>query len=129
MTQEAPMSLSPTYEKILNEEIINDGTYQLNEQIENSRGHMKSRLEVSLRVEKSVEQIAYLSSLLTHKIMEQAEQIELLYDAAVEASLDITLGNKQLRKAVSRSVHSRVVLWAVYIVASLCVLLLHHLSP
>lgn len=107
----------------------NEGAHQMQEQLDGRGGQLNARLEISLRVEKSVEQIAYLSSLLSQKIMEQAEQIELLYDAAVEASLDINLGNQELRKAVSRGVHSRVVLSAIYIVASLCILLLHHLSP
>jgi syntaxin 18 len=72
--------------------------------------------------EKSVREIASLNQAFSAAIFQQAEQIETLYNEAVQASENIQMGNVQLEKKVRVNKSSRKCLLFLLFVFSLALL-------
>ncbi|KAK9819333.1 hypothetical protein WJX74_007336 [Apatococcus lobatus] len=69
-------------------------------------------------VERSVREVATLSSLFSAQVMQQAEQIEQLYSEAVQATADIASGNVHLTKAIRYNTSTRKIMLVILLLAS-----------
>lgn len=81
--------------------------------------HLSSRVH---NTEKMMQEITTLNQMLSTQIMGQAEQIEQIYSDAVQASMNMTRGNKHLKKAVDYSRSTRKYILVILIVASFVLL-------
>jgi syntaxin 18 len=52
-------------------------------------------------VERTVREIATMQQMLSTAVMQQAEQIEALYNVAVEATLNVRRGNEQVKRTIA----------------------------
>jgi len=86
---------------------------------------LDSKLEQLRNAEREMSVITSMCELTSHKIQEQAQEIDSLFDTVVQAVEDIDLGNIQLQKAAEASVSSRVFMLVFLFVASLALLFLH----
>lgn len=103
-----------------------EGHVQLDAQLQSENFALQQDLvQLSDRVqhaEKSVREIASLNQAFSAAIFQQAEQIETLYNEAVQASENIQLGNVQLEKTVRVNKSSRKCLLILLFVFSLALL-------
>ena len=74
------------------------------------------------RAERTVREIASLNQAFSAALFHQAEQIETLYNQAVEASNHMDMGNVQLRKTVQTNSKSSKWVFAMLVVFSLMLL-------
>ncbi|CAH9100173.1 unnamed protein product [Cuscuta europaea] len=65
-----------------------------------------------------------LNHLMSTHVLQQAQQIEYLYDQAVEATMNVELGNKELTKAIQRNSSSRTFLLLFLFVLTFSILFL-----
>ncbi|KAK4254767.1 hypothetical protein QN277_010099 [Acacia crassicarpa] len=69
-------------------------------------------------------EMSALNHLLSTHVLHQAQQIELLYDQAVEATKNVELGNKELSQAIQRNSSSRTFLLLFLFVLTFSVIFL-----
>lgn len=103
-----------------------EGNLQLDAQLQSENFALQQDLvQLSDRVqhaEKSVREIASLNQAFSAAIFQQAEQIETLYNEAVQASENIQLGNVQLQKTIRVNKSSRKCLLFLLFVFSVALL-------
>jgi len=75
--------------------------------------------------EKKILEISALQQLFSTKVMEQAKQIEELYDTAVQSTMNVDSGNKMLVKTKQDMVGFRLYMLVFLIMASFILLFLH----
>mmetsp|Transcript_684 Transcript_684/g.1984 ORF Transcript_684/g.1984 Transcript_684/m.1984 type:complete len:306 (+) Transcript_684:212-1129(+) len=76
------------------------------------------------RLERSMRDIATLNQMFSAQVVHQSEQIEHIYSKAVEASMHVTKGNIQLRKALRHSQAARKYVLVLLLAASFGLLFL-----
>lgn len=75
-------------------------------------------------VETKVVEMSALNHLMSTHVLQQAQQIEFLYEQAVEATKNVDLGNKELSQAVERNSSSRTFLLLFLFVLTFSILFL-----
>lgn len=85
---------------------------------------LSSLLDAARDTETKMVEMSALNHLMSTHVLQQAQQIEYLYDQAVEATKNVELGNKELTKAIERNSSSRTFLLLFLIVLTLSVLFL-----
>nr|XP_034919151.1 syntaxin-81-like [Populus alba]XP_034919152.1 syntaxin-81-like [Populus alba] len=68
---------------------------------------LTSLLEAVQETETKMLEMSALNHLMSTHVLQQAQQIELLYEQAVEATKNVELGNKELSQAIQRNSSSR----------------------
>ncbi|KAL6328389.1 hypothetical protein AAG906_034533 [Vitis piasezkii] len=68
---------------------------------------LSSLLDAVQETETQMVEMSALNHLMSTHILQQAQQIELLYEQAVEATSNVELGNKELSQAIQRNSSSR----------------------
>ncbi|KAI9127703.1 hypothetical protein K1719_000696 [Acacia pycnantha] len=81
-------------------------------------------LDTVQETETKMMEMSALNHLLSTHVLQQAQQIELLYDQAVEATKNVELGNKELSQAIQRNSSSRTFLLLFLFVLTFSVLFL-----
>ena len=85
--------------------------------------------EGAAAVEEKMLEMTALSHLFSTRVLQQAQQIEQLYNQAVEATTYIKKGNTELRKTVSRNSDGRIFVILFFVIMILAVLFLDWYSP
>ncbi|XP_011036017.1 PREDICTED: syntaxin-81-like isoform X1 [Populus euphratica] len=85
---------------------------------------LTSLLDAVQETETKMVEMSALNHLMSTHVLQQAQQIELLYDQAVEATKNVELGNKELSQAVQRNSSSRTFLLLFLFVLTFSVLFL-----
>ncbi|PWA90152.1 SNARE-complex protein Syntaxin-18 N-terminal [Artemisia annua] len=85
---------------------------------------LSSLLDAARDTETKMVEMSALNHLMSTHVLQQAQQIEYLYDQAVEATKNVELGNKELTKAIERNSSSRTFLLLFLIVLTFSVLFL-----
>lgn len=85
--------------------------------------------EGAAAVEEKVLEMTALSHLFSTRVLQQAQQIEQLYNQAVEATTYIKKGNTELRKTVDRNSDGRIFVILFFVIMILAVLFLDWYSP
>lgn len=60
-----------------------------------------------MHMERSMRDVATLNQMFSTQVVQQSEQIEHIYDQAVQTSLNVTKGNQQLKKALRHNAAAR----------------------
>ncbi|KAK4284283.1 hypothetical protein QN277_001138 [Acacia crassicarpa] len=81
-------------------------------------------LDAVQETETKMVEMSALNHLLSTHVLHQAQQIELLYDQAVEATKNVELGNKELSQAIQRNSSSRTFLLLFLFVLTFSVIFL-----
>ncbi|XP_054788063.1 syntaxin-81 [Prosopis cineraria] len=81
-------------------------------------------LDAVQETETKMVEMSALNHLLSTHVLQQAQQIELLYEQAVEATKNVDLGNKELSQAIQRNSSSRTFLLLFLFVLTFSVLFL-----
>ncbi|OVA17710.1 SNARE-complex protein Syntaxin-18 N-terminal [Macleaya cordata] len=81
-------------------------------------------LDAVQETETKMVEMSALNHLMSTHVLQQAQQIELLYDQAVEATKNVDLGNKELSQAIQRNSSSRTFLLLFLFVLTFSVLFL-----
>ncbi|KAG2685525.1 hypothetical protein I3760_10G129100 [Carya illinoinensis] len=68
---------------------------------------LSSLLDVVHETETKMVELSALNHLMSTHVLQQSQQIELLYNQAVEATMNVELGNKELTQAIQRNSSSR----------------------
>ncbi|CAH1430661.1 unnamed protein product [Lactuca virosa] len=71
---------------------------------------LSSLLDAARDTETKMVEMSALNHLMSTHVLQQAQQIEYLYDQAVEATKNVEMGNKELSQAIERNSSSRVIL-------------------
>ncbi|KAH0695271.1 hypothetical protein KY285_022368 [Solanum tuberosum] len=108
-TQAAPIRVQ--------EQLLDDETRAL--QVE-----LNSLLDSVQETETKMVEMSALNHLMSTHVLQQAQQIELLYDQAVEATQNVELGNKELSQAIQRNSSSRTFLLLFLFVLTFSILFL-----
>eukprot|EP00245_Coleochaete_scutata_P012257 TRINITY_DN4729_c0_g1_i2.p1 TRINITY_DN4729_c0_g1~~TRINITY_DN4729_c0_g1_i2.p1 ORF type:complete len:102 (-),score=17.58 TRINITY_DN4729_c0_g1_i2:189-494(-) len=85
---------------------------------------LSSLLESAEEAERKMLEMSALSHLFSTHVLQQAQQIELLYKQAVEATQNVDAGNKEIVKTIASNKDSRTFLILFMIVASCALLFL-----
>lgn len=85
---------------------------------------LSSLLDAVQETETKMVEMSALNHLMSTHVLQQAQQIEHLYDQAVEATKNVELGNKELSQAIQRNSSSRTFLVLFFVVLSLSLLFL-----
>ncbi|XP_011039007.1 PREDICTED: syntaxin-81-like [Populus euphratica] len=85
---------------------------------------LTSLLEAVQETETKMLEMSALNHLMSTHVLQQAQQIELLYEQAVEATKNVELGNKELSQAVQRNSSSRTFLLLFLFVLTFSILFL-----
>ncbi|KAJ0103414.1 hypothetical protein Patl1_06517 [Pistacia atlantica] len=85
---------------------------------------LSSLLDAVQQTETKMVEMSALNHLMSTHVLQQAQQIELLYDQAVEATTNVELGNKELSQAIQRNSSSRTFLLLFLFVLTFSVLFL-----
>ncbi|XP_031115681.1 syntaxin-81-like isoform X1 [Ipomoea triloba] len=81
-------------------------------------------LDAVQQTETKMVEMSALNHLMSTHVLQQAQQIEYLYDQAVEATKNVELGNKELTKAIQRNSSSRTFLLLFLFVLTFSILFL-----
>ncbi|KAK4489742.1 hypothetical protein RD792_000378 [Penstemon davidsonii] len=68
---------------------------------------LASMLDAVQETETKMVEMSALNHLMSTHVLQQAQQIEYLYEQAVEATMNVELGNKELSQAIQRNSSSR----------------------
>ncbi|KAH1119248.1 hypothetical protein GYH30_047869 [Glycine max] len=71
---------------------------------------LTSLLDTGQETETNMVEMSALNHLMSTHVLHQAQQIEHLYDQAVEATKNVELGNIELSRAIQRNSSSRTIL-------------------
>ncbi|KAM7499327.1 hypothetical protein LguiA_023741 [Lonicera macranthoides] len=85
---------------------------------------LTSLLDAVQETETNMVEMSALNHLMSTHVLQQAQQIELLYEQAVEATTNVELGNKELSQAIQRNSSSRTFLLLFLFVLTFSVLFL-----
>ncbi|PSS32557.1 Syntaxin-81 like [Actinidia chinensis var. chinensis] len=85
---------------------------------------LTSLLDAVQETETKMVEMSALNHLMSTHVLQQAQQIELLYDQAVEATKNVELGNKELSQAIRRNSSSRTFLLLFLVVLTFSILFL-----
>ncbi|KAK9059729.1 hypothetical protein SSX86_020433 [Deinandra increscens subsp. villosa] len=85
---------------------------------------LSSLLDAARDTETKMVEMSALNHLMSTHVLQQAQQIEYLYDQAVEATKNVEMGNKELTQAIQRNSSSRTFLLLFLVVLTLSVLFL-----
>lgn len=85
---------------------------------------LTSLLDAVQETETKMVEMSALNHLMSTHVLQQAQQIELLYEQAVEATSNVELGNKELSQAIQRNSSSRTFLLLFLFVLTFSVLFL-----
>lgn len=99
------------------EQLLDDETRAL--QVE-----LNSLLDSVQEIETKMVEMSALNHLMSTHVLQQAQQIELLYEQAVEATKNVELGNKELSQAIQRNSSSRTFLLLFLFVLTFSILFL-----
>ncbi|XP_021866533.1 syntaxin-81-like [Spinacia oleracea] len=83
------------------EQLLDDDTRALQVELSNL-------LDAAQETETKMVEMSALNHLLATHVLQQVQQIEYLYDQAVEATKNVVLGNKELTQAIQRNSSSRI---------------------
>ncbi|KAL8224079.1 hypothetical protein R6Q57_019554 [Mikania cordata] len=111
-----PGEIQPEPIKI-QQQLLDDETHAL--QVE-----LSSLLDAARDTETKMVEMSALNHLMSTHVLQQAQQIEYLYDQAVEATKNVEMGNKELTQAIQRNSSSRTFLLLFLVVLTLSVLFL-----
>ncbi|PQP92868.1 syntaxin-81 isoform X2 [Prunus yedoensis var. nudiflora] len=81
-------------------------------------------LDAVQQTETKMVEMSALNHLMSTHVLQQAQQIEQLYDQAVEATKNVELGNKEISKAIQRNSGSRTFLLLFIVLLTFSVLFL-----
>ncbi|KAL5709291.1 Syntaxin-81 [Ranunculus cassubicifolius] len=101
----------------LQQQLLDDETRAL--QVE-----LTGLLDAAQETETKMVEMSALNHLMSTHILKQAQQIELLYDQAVEATNNVEMGNKELSQAIERNSSSRTFLLLFLFVLTFSILFL-----
>ncbi|KAK4583185.1 hypothetical protein RGQ29_026110 [Quercus rubra] len=85
---------------------------------------LTSLLDAVQETETKMVEMSALNHLMSTHVLQQAQQIEVLYDQAVEATMNVELGNKELNQAIQRNSSSRTFLMLFLFVLTFSILFL-----
>ncbi|KAI3734926.1 hypothetical protein L6452_14408 [Arctium lappa] len=85
---------------------------------------LSSLLDAARDTETKMVEMSALNHLMSTHVLQQAQQIEYLYDQAIEATKNVEMGNKELTQAIQRNSSSRTFLLLFLIVLTFSVLFL-----
>ncbi|KAJ9160248.1 hypothetical protein P3X46_025669 [Hevea brasiliensis] len=85
---------------------------------------LSSLLDAAQQTETKMVEMSALNHLMSTHVLQQAQQIELLYEQAVEATKNVELGNKELSQAIQRNSSSRTFLLLFLFVLTFSILFL-----
>ncbi|KAG8644983.1 hypothetical protein MANES_10G019100v8 [Manihot esculenta] len=85
---------------------------------------LSSLLDAVQQTETKMVEMSALNHLMSTHVLQQAQQIELLYEQAVEATKNVELGNKELSQAIQRNSSSRTFLLLFLFVLTFSILFL-----
>ncbi|KAF8397357.1 hypothetical protein HHK36_016270 [Tetracentron sinense] len=85
---------------------------------------LTSLLDAVQETETKMVEMSALNHLMSTHVLQQAQQIEFLYDQAVEATKNVELGNKELSQAIDRNSGSRTFLLLFLVVLTFSILFL-----
>lgn len=85
---------------------------------------LTSLLDAVQETETKMVEMSALNHLMSTHVLQQAQQIELLYDQAVEATKNVELGNKEISQAIQRNSSSRTFLLLFLFVLTFSILFL-----
>ncbi|KAI7747275.1 hypothetical protein M8C21_022649 [Ambrosia artemisiifolia] len=111
-----PSDIQPEPMKI-QQQLLDDETRAL--QVE-----LSSLLDAARDTETKMVEMSALNHLMSTHVLQQAQQIEYLYDQAVEATKNVEMGNKELTQAIQRNSSSRTFLVLFLVVLTLSILFL-----
>ncbi|KVI04874.1 syntaxin-81 isoform X1 [Cynara cardunculus var. scolymus] len=103
--------------KVQQQQLLDDETRAL--QVE-----LSSLLDAARDTETKMVEMSALNHLMSTHVLQQAQQIEYLYDQAIEATKNVEMGNKELTQAIQRNSSSRTFLLLFLIVLTFSVLFL-----
>ncbi|KAL6988026.1 Syntaxin-81 [Sarracenia purpurea var. burkii] len=81
-------------------------------------------LDAAQETETKMVEMSALNHLMSTHVLQQAQQIEVLYEQAVEATTNVELGNKELSQAIQRNSSSRTFLLLFLFVLTFSILFL-----
>ncbi|XP_022863512.1 syntaxin-81-like [Olea europaea var. sylvestris] len=99
------------------QQVLNDETHAL--QVE-----LASMLDAVQETETKMVEMSALNHLMSTNVLQQAQQMEFLYELAVEATKNVQLGNKELSQAIQRNSSSRTFLLLFLFVLTFSILFL-----
>ncbi|CAI9104147.1 OLC1v1002770C1 [Oldenlandia corymbosa var. corymbosa] len=99
------------------EQLLDDDTRAL-------QAELSGLLDAVQETEKKMVEMSALNHLMSTHVLQQAQQIELLYEQAVEATKNVELGNKELSQAIQRNSSSRTFLLLFLFVMTFSILFL-----
>lgn len=85
---------------------------------------LSSMLDAVEQTETKMVEMSALNHLMSTHVLQQAQQIEMLYDQAVEATQNVEMGNKELSQAIQRNSSSRTFLLLFLFVLTFSILFL-----
>ncbi|XP_071724844.1 syntaxin-81-like [Rutidosis leptorrhynchoides] len=97
----------------------------LDEETRTLQVELTNLLDAVQQTETKMVEMSALNHLMSTHVLQQAQQIEHLYEQAVEATKNVELGNKELSQAIQRNSSSRTFLVLFFIVLTFSVLFLH----
>ncbi|CAN8321484.1 unnamed protein product [Cochlearia groenlandica] len=100
------------------QQLLDDETQALQVELSNL-------LDGARQTETKMVEMSALNHLMATHVLQQAQQIEFLYDQAVEATKNVELGNKELSQAIKRNSSSRTLTLLIIISLTFGVLFLH----
>lgn len=103
--------------KLQQQQLLDDETRAL--QVE-----LSSLLDAARDTETKMVEMSALNHLMSTHVLQQAQQIEYLYDQAVEATKNVEMGNKELTQAIQRNSSSRVFIVLCFVVITFTLLFL-----
>ncbi|KMT18288.1 hypothetical protein BVRB_2g024510 [Beta vulgaris subsp. vulgaris] len=111
-----PDEVEPSPQRV-QEQLLDDDTRALQVELSNL-------LDAAQQTETKMVEMSALNHLMSTHVLQQAQQIEHLYEQAVEATQNVELGNKELSQAIQRNSGSRTFLLLFLIVLTFSVLFL-----
>lgn len=96
----------------------------LDDETRSLQAELSSLLEGVQQTETKMIEMSALNHLMSTHVLQQAQQIEVLYDQAVEATKNVELGNKELSQAIQRNSSSRTFLILFLFVLTFSILFL-----
>jgi syntaxin 18 len=103
--------------RLQQQQLLDDETQALQVELSNL-------LDGARQTETKMVEMSALNHLMATHVLQQAQQIEFLYDQAVEATKNVELGNKELSQAIQRNSSSRTFLLLFFFVLTFSVLFL-----
>lgn len=83
---------------------------------------LRAASQQAQNIESTMRHISTLNQMISTAVMEQAEMIEQLYNNALDATHNVTRGNKELKKTIALNRSSRNWVMVLSIVAGLLLL-------